>query len=492
MVETLHKDPAVADSLASRILRSALGERISGATDPDQRLRDVHKWIDENPGSAAHVAVGLAQDDAEGGRRFEEAVVRNTGRKLQIDPDHVSRSTYGRLKRGSLESKLMSADAEMTEEEKREILKSMFEGQGNMSSQIITQGQDGKRPGAAGAAAFSGGYYDRLSRLNLRGYSPQVMAIQSALNQRRAPGAPKLRETGKLDYETLSYPAYGMRYDLRNLEARLRYQHNLELARRAGLAGRYRPEQLLSPEVEARLKRKAAGAKLDPGFSRRAGALERAAAALRGFEAAALPARDPANLTRRLLLNLGAKQHEAARWITVASLEEDIQRLDSEEGFLSPELLALIDACPLPEATRAAYKRRGEGYHQTLLKMKAKAAESVRKLEADDWKGAVGEVAAALAENATLRRDLSRNIRDFVDTPYRLRALYGHQPRWRDLLEGAVERYLPSTKWGRQLRERRAQRETLQDVFGKIATGDLDAAHAILTAGEPSGPAARR
>ncbi|MCX5797831.1 MAG: hypothetical protein NTY77_20265 [Elusimicrobia bacterium] len=489
MQETLRRDPAVAASLAARILRSSIADRISTSADPAQRLGEIRKWVDANPDAAAHLAVGLAQDDQEGAHRFEQTVLRNTDRSFQIDAARVRDSTYGQLKKSSLDSKLMRADGAMSEEEKREILKTMFEGQGGMSNQIITEAKDDKRPGGAagapGAAGLAAGYYDRLSRLNLRGYSPQLMAIQSALNQRRAPGAPKLLETGKLDYETLSYPAYGMRYDLRNLETRLRLQENLELARLAGLEGRYRPEQLLDPQVEALLKQKTSALKTSPRFAARRIALERAAAALRDFEAAALRARDPNGITRGLLADLGSKQKEAARWITVASLEEELQRIESEAGFLSPELKALIAGCPVAEASRGAYQRRGEGFEQALLKMKANAEDSIRRLEADDWQATVAAVEAALAENAVLRKDLSRNIRDFVKTPFQLRSLYAPQPRWRGLLEGALERYLPGTSWGRRLRERSRQRATLADVFAKIATGDLEAAHTILASTEP-------
>jgi hypothetical protein len=490
MQETLRRDPAVAASLAARILQSPIGERISQANDSAQRLADIRKWVDANPDAAARLAVGLAQDDQAGNHDFQETLLRNTDHSFQIDAARVRDSTYGHLRKNGLDSKLMRSDGEMSEEERREIIKTMFEGQGGMSNQIVTEAKDGQHPGGAagtpGAAGLSAGYYDRLSRLNLRGYSPQLMAIQSALNQRSAPGAPKLLETGKLDYETLSYPAYGMRYDLRNLETRLRLQENFELARLAGLGGTYRPEQLLDPQVEALLKQKAAGAKVSPHFSARRLALERAAAALHGFEAAAQGARDPKGITRGLLMALGDKQKEAARWIRVASLEEEIQRIESKAGFLSPELKEFIAGCPVPETGRSAYLRRGEGYEKALLKMQANAEGSIRKLEADDWQTTVAAVETALDENAVLGKDLDRNIHDFVITPYRLRSLYAPQPRWRGLLDSAVESYLPASSWGRRIREQSRQRETLKDVFAKIATGDLDAAHTILSSAEPA------
>jgi hypothetical protein len=204
-LESLQRDPSMAGSLAARINESRIAGRISGSSDPQQRLADLRKWVGENPDAAANLAVGLAQDDQEGSHRFEEAVLRNTSRSFQIDHAHVRDSTYGRLKKSSLDSKLMRTDEAMSEEEKREILKTMFEGQGGMSNQIVTEAQGTKgAEGAAGAAGLAAGYYDRLSQFNLRGYSPQLMAMQSSLNQRRVPGSPKLLETGKLDYETLS------------------------------------------------------------------------------------------------------------------------------------------------------------------------------------------------------------------------------------------------------------------------------------------------
>ncbi|MBI5241961.1 MAG: hypothetical protein HY926_15925 [Elusimicrobia bacterium] len=485
-MESLQRDPSVADSLAGRINDSRIAAQISGSSDPRQRQAEIRKWVQDNPDSAAHLAVGLAADDQEGSHRFEEMVLRNTSRSFHIDAGKVRDSTYGRLKKSSLDSKLMRADGEMSEEEKREILKTMFEGQGGMSDQIVNQAAGAKAAGGPGTAGLAAGYYDRLSGLNLKGYSPQLMAMQSSLNQRRAPGAPRLLETGKLDYETLSYPAYGMRWDLRNLENRLRYQKNADLARLSGLAGRYKPEQLLDPAVEAALLKNAGDAKLDARFAKRALALERAAAALRGFEAAALRARSPDGITRGLMLELGAKQKEAARWITAASLEEELQRLDEERGFLSDELKGLIAACPAPEGTRSAYLRRGEGYEGALLKMRSNAEDALRRLESEAWQSSIAAIEAALAENAALRKDLGRNIRDYVNTPYQLASLSRPQPRWKELLAGTAERWLPGTSWGRRLRGEARQRGLLKDVFVKIATGDLDAAHAILASSEPA------
>ena len=113
--------------------------------------------------------------------------------------------------------------------------------------------------------------------------------------------------------------------------------------------------------------------------------------------------------------------------------------------------------------------------------MKANAQSALRRLEADGWEGKSASIETVLAQNMALRANLSRNIQDFTRTPVQLRALDQNRPCWRRILEDAVENYLPSTPWGRRLNRRRAQRESLKDAFVKIASGDLDAAHAVLT-----------
>jgi hypothetical protein len=481
MQETLRRNPGVLDSLARRILESEIGARISGAADPEQRLADIRRWIKDSPESAAHVAVGLARDDNEGSRRFEEEVLRDADRSLTLNPDHIGKSTFGRLKRGSLESTLMRRDDKMSDEEKREIIKNLFEGRGGMSNQVINQARDARNPAGA---AFSGDYYNRLSRLNLRGYSPQLLALQSSLNARRAPGAPRLVETGKLDYQTLVYPAYGMRYDVSNLRERLLTQQNLELARLAGLAGRYTARELASPEISALLQADAANKKLNPRFARRRRAVERAAAALSEFESAAQRSQDPDSITPGWLLTLAGRQKEAARWISVAALEEELQRLETESGFLSADLLTLIEKCPVSESLKNSYKSRGQAYQTSLEGLRMRAETALSRLQADDWMKSAHEIERVLAQEGAARGALLRNIQDYRLTPYHLSGLAAARPRWRAGLETLVERYLPGTNWGRRLRARQQQGQRLTDVFARIATGDPDAAHAILNLGE--------
>lgn len=482
MQERIQADPAVADSLAQRISRSSLAERFSQSPDEAARLAAIRRWVASDPASAARLAVGLAKDDAEGSHRFENALNHTVwvSHEAKINKN---KGAFGRLKKAGVDSKLMKKDVQMTEEEQSEIINVLFEGRSGKSSQIITQEERGKpgKEGAGASAALSTSYYDRLSQTNLRGYSPQLQAIQSALNSRRAPGAPKLIETGKLDYETLSYPGYGMRFDAGNLERRLRYQRNFALAQLAGRERELSAEQLLDPSIEIQLKTQAAAkGKPNARFERRQAHLERAQAAVRDFERAALAAKDPAKITRDLLMTLGSKQKEAARWITAASLEEELQWVESQEKFLSPELAAAIAACPVPGGAKDAYRRRGEKYRESLSKLKTNDETAVKALESDGWLSQMEAVQKILDENASLRQNLSRNIQDYVRAPFRLAALGAPKPRWRALLDRYVKRYLPSTAYARGLMKEDSERNLLKDVFVKIASGDLDAAHTIL------------
>lgn len=478
----LAEDPAAAEALAERLARSPLAAQITREAEPGPQKAALVDWILSDPESAAYLAAGLAQDDAEKNTRFQD-MVRRRHDPLSYNPGS-EKNLFSRLRKSGTDSKLLGRQSEeLADEEKREILRTIFEGEGGQNKNIITRRDAGKPPEAGGepTAALAGpNYFDRLSQANLRGYSPQLLALQSALNLRRPPGAPKLIESGKLDYETLVYPAYGLRFDIANLEARLRYQRNYGLAKLLGLERSYAPERLLDPAVEAELKAKAAGLKLNPLFEKRAQALEKAHAALREFNLAALAAQDPAKISKTLLASLGARQREAARWITAASLEEELQRLESEEGFLTPELAAMIEACPFSAQTRQAYLKRGESFRENIRRIKENAQEALLLLEGDSWQAGVGQVEKSLAQNAALKRDLSRNVRDFTAVPYRLLQAQAPRPRWRRWLDDLLMRWLPGHAYSRRLKSQSEQRARLADVFIKIAAGDLDAAHAVL------------
>jgi hypothetical protein len=496
MERKLKSDPEAADALAARLERSRLAERISAAPDAAQRRAEIRAFIDQDAKTAAGLALGFAADDANGTQDFENSVTAKVKKRLVLNPD-AKKGLYGRLRQSAKDSGLMKKQAEaMHEEEQQEIIKSMFEGKGGQSAKIITQQLDDKTKEASGPSAVGAGgglsssYYDRLGAANLRGYSPQLQSMQSALNARRAPGAPKLIETGKLDYETLSYPAFGMRFDIEGLEKRLRYERNFALAKLLGLQDRYKGERLLDPAVEAELEAKAAGRALPEAFQRRLAALDKARAALAQFSAAAQAAKDPEKITRQLLVALGSLQKESARWITIASLEEEVQRLDYEKDFLSPELIQTIQACPAAEAERGSYLRRGEEYRRSVRALRSADEAAIAALQGADWQSRVDEVEGSLAEAGRLRRNLLRNIDDYRMTAFRLHASIDRRPGWRRTLDGYWERFLPSSGHAKALRLERRGRELLKDVFVKIAQGQLDAAHTVLESYEPArGPA---
>ena len=456
----IQRDPRVADSLAARIQRSKLAAKITGAQDPGMQLEDIRKWISQDPASAAQLAVGLSQDDAEGSHRFESAMDRKVKSHLEMNPDS-RKGIYGRLKKSGVDSKLIKKESgeEMSEEEKRELIKDMFESKGGMTSQVVNQAEDGKAPdpnaSVAGGRGLPPNYFDRLGQGNLRGYSPQLLAIQSWLNGHGAPGAPRLIETGKLDYATLSYPAHAMRFDVNNLEKRLRLQQNYELARQLGLD--LRPDQLLDPKVEADLKAKAGAAKLNARFARRRAALSKAQAALSDFTAAALLAQDPAQTSRALLQSLGDKHNAPAPWITVASLEEEFQRLEEQEGFLSAELRALIDACPAaerskpPTSAEARATRRTCGRSRTTTKRRSKRwNQTAGWRRSPAWRTcspATPRCAKPVPQHQGLRQHALP-----------LALLYEAQARWREYLDNAAKRYFSSTAYAKALLRRDAQR----------------------------------
>ena len=477
VVEQLQSDPALRDQLARRIAESKLAGRITEEEDPDRRLAVIRAWIDRDMQSAAQIGLGLARDDASGTTTFQDTVNRSVTVTFVENPA-AAKGIFGRLRRASRDATLMRKDQEMSGEEQQEIIKTLFEGKGGMSGKVVTQLEDGKgEAGAVGAGNFAFasaagmGYYDRLGAGNLRGYSPQLMAIQSQLNARRPPGAPRLIESGKLDYATLSYPSHGMRFDYGNLEKRLREQQAWVLSRALG-------RKVSAAELTPELLKKAGPAAA--GFARREEALKRAAELMRQFDAAALAAQDPDKITRQLLVDLGGKQREAARWLLIASLEEEVQRLEAEEAFMTAELRAAIEACPVAPVTKQSYARRGEGYARTLSELKGQLQKALAVLYAPDWSARAAEAERLAAAGAQKRKDVPRYARDYVQTAYNLAVLQKPQPRWRQIVDELVMKWLPSTSQGQALLRRHAQKKLLVDVFEKIAAGDLEAAHTVL------------
>lgn len=475
----LKNDPAFSEMVAARLARSRLVGRLT--TDPSEEARTAaaREWVSSDPEAAARVALGLASDDMTGKPNYEETLLSQLIKTYGANPG-AEKNLFGRLRKTAKDSKLIKQQSEdMSSDERREIMRNLFEGEGSMSNKVLTMKKDPNAPSAAPATAFNG-IYDRLSAGNLRGYSPQLMALQSSLSARRPPGAPALIETGRLDEATLAYPAYGMNYDIGNLEKRLSQDRILALARLAGRTLTARDWK--DPDLEAKLAAQVAADKLPARLKRRAEIAAKARAALAAFSAAAAKAKDPNAISRALLLELGAKQKETARWITAAALEEELSRLEPFEDFLTPELLAAIDAAPVPQAERSAYKRRGTALKDRVAAVKANAEKALALLESDAWASSLASVDKLTGENQDLKRNLGRDIEDFSRTPFRVAEARVVQPRWRVWLDDMAVRWAPTLEYSRGVAYRRGRLARFLAVFGMIASGDASGAHAALAA----------
>lgn len=477
-------DPGLLEALVDRVLQTKIAAAISSESDATKRRNQVREYLNHDLGSAAEIAMGLQRDEDAGTKLFENTVTRHLRQTFRRG--NTNGGAYGVLKGAAKTSKQMGKpENEAGDDERREIMRNMFDGKGAQGERVITgSAPEGKAASdtPAPSAALANTFYDRLSAGNIRGYSPQLMALQSSLNQRRPPGAPPLIETGKLDFPTLSYPSYGLSYDLQNLDDRFRRARIAELATLAGM--RLTERDMKDPGLEARLLAKVPAEKLKPRFASRSAANARAAAALIAFQLAAAKSKDPNQITRGLLLELSGKQREASRWLTVAALEEELARIESEEGFMTADLLAAIDAVPAPAPVRESYKRRGEAYAARLAKLKSNAQNALDALQSDAWLSRIGEIEKMLAENSGLRRNISRDVSDYRLVPFRVGEAVLKQPRWREILDDLLVRYLKSTSYGREVAIRRGKLARFLSIFGQIAAGDTNGSHLALVNAE--------
>lgn len=481
--DKLQNDPAMIEVVAERVARSRLIERLTTETDKDARVAAAKDWIKGDPAAAAHVALGLAGDDSAGNSNYEDTLLTQLARDYEHNPG-ADKNLFGRLRKTAKDSKLIKKQSEdMSEDERREILRNMFEGKGGESDKVLKMNSDGKPPSDKPSTASFNGIYDRLNAGNLRGYSPQLMALQSSLSARRPPGAPALVETGKLDYATLSYPAYGMNYDVGNLETRLRRERILALAKLSGRTLTAR--DWADPDLEAKLGGKDSAEKLLPRMKKRAELAAKARAALGAFLAAAERAKDPNKISRALLIDLGAKQKETARWIAAAALEEELSRVDELADFLTPELLAAVDAAPCPAEERAAYKKRGEALKAKVAQVKSNAEKALGLLESDAWASSLADVDKLVAENRDIKSTLSRDIGDYAKVPYGVRDSSMTQPRWREWMDDVAVKWAPSLPYSKDVAYRRGRLARYLNVFGLIASGDTNEAHTAFVAAEP-------
>lgn len=479
--DKIKNDPAVVEVVAQRVARSQLSQYLTPATDKETRVNAAREWAAKDPEAAARIVIGLLHDDANQNTVFEDSFLKQMGVRFENNPG-AEKNLFNRLKKTAKDSKLLKKQSqEMSEDERREILRSLFEGKGASGDKVIHEKDDGsgKTPDKSGPAATSfNGIYDRLSAGNLRGYSPQLMSLQSALNLRRPPGAPALVETGKLDYPTLAFPAYGMNYDVGNLEERLRRERLFALARLAGV--KLGARDWTDPGLEARLLKQIPEGKLPPRLKTRAELAAKARAAMQAFLNAADKAKDPNKISRGLLVELGGLQKETARWIAAAALEEELSRVDELEGFLTPGLLAAVDAVPAPQPTRDAYKRRGQALKDRVAKVKSNAQAALDALQSDAWASKLGAVDKLVAENRELKNNLSRDIDDFSRVPWRVAESRVAQPAWRDTLDDLAVKWAPRLSYSRGVALRRGRLARLLGVFGMIAAGDAGSAHTAL------------
>ncbi len=484
MRKQLEDDAGLQEALVERIMRTKIASELSRSRDEDEKRSDVREWVKNDLASAAEISLLLAKDEASGTHLFEDALVKRM--RMPSHAKSIDRRALGVLKGAARTSKLMGKPEQenMGEEEKRELLRNLFEGKGSQGEKVITGSAPEGKPASEtpASAALANSFYDRLSAGNIRGYSPQLMALQSSLNTRRPPGAPALIETGKLDHATLSYPAYSLKYDLGNLEERLRRARIAELATLGGV--QLTERDMKDPGLEARLLAKVPADKFPKRFAARAAANARAQAALAAFEAAAAKSKDPNQITKALLVELSGRQREAARWLTVASLEEELSRIESEEGFLTSDLLAAIDAVPAPAPVRESYKRRGESYQERLLKLRANAQRALDALQSDGWLARIAEIERMMGESASRRRNISRDISNYRLVPFRISEAVLKQPRWREFLDDLLVKYAKSTSYGRTVAGRRGKLSRFLGIFGQISSGDLDGAHLSLVNAE--------
>jgi|CXWL01.1.fsa_nt_gi hypothetical protein len=460
MRRRLEKDPGLQEALVERILQSKIAGVISKETDQNKKASDVRAWIEGDLGSAAEIALGLSDDDEQGTRRFENTLVSHLVQTYARNPN-AEKGAYGALKNAAKQSKTIAkVDQDVSEEQRREELRTLFDGKGAQDQRVITpKPPEGKLAAEqAPTSALASSFYDRLSAGNIRGYSPQLLAMQNALNLRRPPGAPLLIETGKLDFATLSYPAYGLRYDLGNLENRLSRQS----------AGQENPSALRAPDHPERNYFE----RMSKRLSARQAMMDKARAALTAFEAAASRSKNPNNISKDLLVELAGHQREAARWITAASLEEDLVRVEAEEDFLSAELLAQINAVPAPAAVREAYKRRGEQLKARLVGLMDNARQALDDINSDSWLSKLGQIEKRMKANQALRRNLSADISDYRLVPYHIGKSLVRQARWRTYLDNLIVKYAAKTSYGRAVAARRDKLARLLVLFGQIASGD--------------------
>ena len=429
--QALEKDPEARAALVERIM----GTKIAGSAS----RADAERYVAENLARAAEISVGLDRDKRTGTHTFEETFASG-GLRVGYQAPRSKGGAIGVLQ-GAAKGSSQAADQEDPEigdEERQEKLRDVFEGKGSAQGKVAKGGS-----GAGGLSkgeTLAGNYYDRLSGGNLRGYSAQLVALQNELNRSRPPGAPALVETGRLDYPTLAYPMWSLRWDIGRLRER------------AASGG---------PAVEP---------------------LSKAEAALAAFEAAAARAKDPNAVTRALLGELADLRLEAARWIALAAIEEQLVSSEGEASFLTPELLAEIGAAPAPTELRAAYRRRGEELEGRGKARRAALLAAKAALLSPAWRTKIAEADSRRAKAARLGAGLAESIGDYRAAPGLLASSTKPRPRWKRIWEDTQLKLSPLSESSRAIARERVRLGRARDAFAAIADGRFPDARAALHA----------
>jgi hypothetical protein len=472
----INNDPQAALRLAQRIARSRLGKKISLSKNSLQKTKEIDDWIHRNSKEAAEIGVGLAQDDAAHNHHFEDRV--NQGLSNFTPNPGAVHNAYYRLKRSSRDLRAMNRDTTMSNEERTEILKSLFEGRGSASNQVIERRKEAASSDSP-ATSLSANFYNRLSLQNLTGYSPTVAALQSQMNRWHVPNAPALPETGYLDYATLAYPGYAMAYDIANIKARLNVDEAYSLAKKLGIpiSAQQAKDPATLPELISKAQKK--GIAIPNDYAIQSKTISEAIAALKEFKMMAKESQNPKKITPQLLISLGAKQREASRWISAAFLEQDINRIEEKERLLSPNLKAVIAACPASSQERAEYLERGQGYFEKLGRLSSDDFKALNDF-LNQWPQKSAEAEKLMQDAASMRNHLATDVDDFVAVPYRLTSVFKPEPRWKSWLNSLTRRFLSWTNYGQKLQALDEEKSRLKSIFLSIAMGDQEAARRML------------
>lgn len=469
MRTVLQTDSGAAHRLTRRIMGSSLGAVLAGTDDQKTAYRKIRDWIQNRPGDAARLAVGFAGDDARGNKTFERSLYHRVKRYFELNPER-NKGILGRLDGLAVEGKKIAGLKDLGDADGREMLRKFFEGRGGGRGKVHrTPGSgQGARPDRAGPSTYSGDpLYDRLGAGNLTGYSPDVLAFQSTMNQRRPPGAPKLIETGRLNYATLRFPYYGLRYDTDNLEKNLRAQRAWALARLLGLAKGFSTNDYRDPKIQRRLEAKARGKKIDPAYALREKAVAEARRILREFDREAGKTKTRGGITAPRVRRLSAFRHRAAISIALAAQLERLQRLKSLRGFMAGDLPAAIRRAPVEEDLKRAYLARGKSL-ETRLETAIREGKRAAKLLGNGISENIAKAERILPKTLSESKRLPRLVENYRTAPFAFPAS-SSRSRLRAWLDDLILRFMPNTDYSRRVKKILDQERAAMKAFRRIA-----------------------